>query len=72
MYCISSKVRSSLLGSIFSSISDFYEQDMLGALEELLRGNQGRFAPFPFIKSALEVNIFKRLLQTKFGDKYKG
>ena len=66
MYCISSKIRSSLLGSIFSSISDFYEQDMLGAMEELLlRGNQGRFAPFPFIKSALGSKYFQKFAPNK-------
>jgi len=57
---------------IYAYRSNVYEQDMLGAMEELLlRGNQGRFAPFPFIRSALEVNIYESLLNTKFSAKYK-
>lgn len=39
---------------------------MLGAMEELLlRGNQGRFAPFPFIKSALEVKYYQKFAPNK-------
>ena len=46
---------------------------MLGAMEELLlRGNHGRYAPFPLVRSYIEVLITRSLLNPKYSNKYKG
>jgi hypothetical protein len=43
-----------------------------GIVELLLRGNLGRFTPFPLMRSYIEVLITRSLLNTKYSNKYKG
>lgn len=42
-----------------------------GVVELLLRGNLGRHAPFPLVRSYIEVLITRSLLNTKYSNKYK-
>ena len=41
-------------------------------LRFILRGNHGRFTPFPLVRSYIEVLIVRSLLNTKYSNKYKG
>lgn len=41
-----------------------------GVVELLLRGNLGRHAPFPLVRSYIEVLITRSLLNTKHSNKY--
>lgn len=43
-----------------------------GVFELLLRGNLGRYAPFPLLRSYIEILITRSLLNTKYSNKYKG
>jgi hypothetical protein len=40
-------------------------------VELLLRGNLGRHAPFPLVRSYIEILITRSLLNTKYSNKYK-
>lgn len=43
-----------------------------GFTELLLRGYQGRYTPFPLIRSYIEVRIVRTLLNTEYSDKFRG
>jgi hypothetical protein len=43
-----------------------------GFVELLLRGYQGRYAPFPLMRSYIEVRIVRTLLNTKYSNKFRG
>jgi|SRR5215204_3384200 hypothetical protein len=49
----------------------FASQIKHGVIELLLRGNLGRHAPFPLVRSYIEVLITRSLLNTKYSNKYK-